>query len=135
MGALTPGVTGEARMKVTAEHTAARWTSGAVEALATPALLALMEHAAFTAVQPLLPPGATTVGSGVQLRHLAPTPVGAEVVATARLVEVDGRRLVFRVEAFDGVEKVGEATHERFVVDARRFAKKVEQKRGKLQGG
>ena len=131
---LGPGLIGEARVTVTEQHTAARFSSGAVPAFATPALLALMEHAAFTATQAVLPAGLTTVGSAVQLRHVAPTPVGAEVVAKARLVEVDGRRLVFFIEAFDGVEKVGEATHERYVVDERRFHDKLEDKRRKLGG-
>lgn len=129
---LEPGLTGEARVRVTEQHTAAHVSSGAVQAFATPALLALMEDAAFRATEALLPAGLTTVGSAVQLRHLAPTPVGAEVVARARLVEVDGRRLVFSIEAFDGVEKVGEATHERYVVDERRFDERLEAKRRKL---
>lgn len=129
---IEPGLDGEARVKVTPGKTAAAFTSGAVEAFATPALLALMEHAAFEATRAHLPPGLTTVGSAVQMRHLAPAPVGAEVMARARLVQVDGRKLTFDVEAFDGVEKVGEATHERFIVDEARFQARLDEKRKKL---
>ena len=94
----------------------------------TPALVALMERAAVDAVTPHLPPGKTSVGGRIDVRHLAATPVGMRVRARAELVEIEGRRLVFSVEAWDEVEQVGEATHERFVVDEERFAAKADAK-------
>jgi predicted thioesterase len=95
--------------------------SGNLDVLATPAMVALMEYAACQAVAGHLAEGQTTVGVSVEVRHLAPTPPGAEVRARAELVEVDGRRLIFRVEAFDTVETIGEGRHERAMVDAARL--------------
>ncbi|HID89691.1 MAG TPA: thioesterase [Anaerolineae bacterium] len=129
MTLLEPGWIGEAEWEVTEEVTAARWGSGLVPVLGTPALVALMEQAAVTALEGHLPPGKTSVGVRIDVRHLAATPVGMRVRARARLAEVDGRRLVFSVEAWDEVEKVGEAIHERVVVDRERFLRRVEEKR------
>ncbi len=130
MTALEPGLVGEAEWEVTEEVTAARWGSGLVPVLGTPALVALMEQAAVVALEGRLPAGRTSVGVRIDVRHLAATPVGMRVRARARLTEVDGRRLVFNVEAWDEVEKVGEAVHERVVVDRKRFLGRVEEKRG-----
>jgi predicted thioesterase len=130
----TPGLTGEVTVLVTPQHTASALTSGHVEAFGTPAMLALVEHAAYTSVQPALPAHMTTVGSEVRLRHLAPTPVGMHVTARSRLTEMSGRRLVFLVEVFDELEKVGEATHERFIVDSGRFHARVQEKRRRATG-
>lgn len=129
---LTVGLTGEVTLLVTPEHTAGALVSGAVEAFGTPAMLALVENAAYTSVAPALPPHLTTVGSEVRLRHLAPTPVGMRVTARSRLQEVNGRRLVFSIEIFDELEKVGEATHERFIVDGARFHARIQEKRQKI---
>lgn len=125
---LPEGLQGQAEVTVTQAHTARHFSSGAVDAFATPALLALMEHAAVLAVTPHLPPGLTTVGVGVQMRHLAATPVGLRVRARARLTRQEGRRLWFEVEAFDPVEKVGEAVHERFIVEEDRFYRRLQAK-------
>ncbi|BDG60169.1 thioesterase family protein [Caldinitratiruptor microaerophilus] len=127
--ALTPGLTGELRLRVGPEHTAEAIGSGGVRVFSTPHMIGLMEGAAATAVQPHLAPGETTVGILVDVRHLAATPVGMEVVARAVLEEVDGRRLVFRVEAHDETEKIGEGRHERFIVQLDRFLNRVEQKK------
>jgi predicted thioesterase len=78
-----------------------------------------------------LPEGYTTVGTSVNIKHLAATPVGMEVIAKTELIEIDGRRLVFKVEAFDEVDKIGEGIHERFIVDEERFMKKNEEKKAK----
>ena len=92
---------------------------------ATPALVALMEHSAHKAVEHLLPEGLTTVGVEMQVHHLKATPVGATVEARAVLEEVDGRRLVFQIEAHDDAGLIGTARHVRFIVDRERFLRKV----------
>jgi len=128
MDDLAPGLTGESEMTVTEVDTAARWGSGLVPVLGTPALVSLMEGAAVKALAGHLTTGQTSVGGRIDLRHLAPTPVGMHVQARAELLEVEGRRLVFRVEAWDEVERIGEATHERFVIDQERFVAKAQAK-------
>ena len=95
--------------------------SGSLEVLATPWLVALMEAAACAALERTLEDGQTSVGVRLEVRHLAPTPVGATVRASAELIQVDGRRLVFKVEAFDATERIGEGTHERSIVDGQRL--------------
>jgi len=129
MDKLAPGFIGETETVVAEADTAERWGSGLVPVFGTPALVGLMEGAAVQALAAHLPPGQTSVGGRIDLRHLAPTPVGMHVHARAELLEVEGRRLVFRVEAWDEVEKIGEAAHERFIVDEERFAAKARAKR------
>jgi len=126
--AICPGLKGEVRLVVGLEHTAKHLGSGGAQVLATPQMVLLMERAGVAAVDRLLPEGYRTVGAHLDVRHLAPTPVGLEVVATAELVEVQGRRLVFHVQAHDGVELVGEGTHQRAIIDVQRFAERVAQK-------
>jgi len=126
--AIQPGLRGEARLVVAEEHTARHLGSGGVRVLATPQMILLMERAGVAAVDPLLPAGYRTVGARLNVRHLAPTPVGFEVVASADLVERDDRRLIFRVQVHDGVEVVGRGTHERFIINVDRFAQRVAQK-------
>jgi fluoroacetyl-CoA thioesterase len=128
MGAIAAGLTGDVEMIVTEDDTAERWGSGLVPVLGTPTLVAIMENAAVRALNGHLPPGQTSVGGRMDIRHLAPTPVGMVVRARAELMEVSGRQLVFQVEAWDEVEKIGEATHERFVVDEKRFIAEAEAK-------
>jgi len=91
-------------------------------------MIALMEKASVMAVDHLLPPGQATVGGEIQVRHLAATPQGMEVAVRSELVGVEGRRLTFKVEAFDEREKIGEGTHIRFIIDLARFREKVEVK-------
>jgi predicted thioesterase len=124
------GLIGEVAITVMEDDTAERWGSGLVPALGTPTLVAILENAAVKALNGHLPPGQTSVGGRIDIRHLAPTPVGMDVRARAELVEVSDRRLVFQVEAWDEVEKIGEATHDRFVVDEERFIAKAEAKVG-----
>jgi fluoroacetyl-CoA thioesterase len=121
---LEPGVTGEATTVVVRENTAARVGAGGVEVFATPMMIALMEQAAWQSVANDLEPGYVTVGTLVNVRHLAATPPGQRVRATAELIEIDGRRLVFKVEAYDEKQKIGEGQHERFIVNLERFMKK-----------
>jgi fluoroacetyl-CoA thioesterase len=130
---IQPGLRGEANLIVAREHTAQHLGSGGVEVLATPQMVLLMERAGVAAVDPLLPEGYRTVGAHLDIRHLAPTPAGFEVRATAELIEVDGRRLTFRVQVheLDGGGEgvlVGEGTHQRFIVDVQRFAEQVAEK-------
>jgi fluoroacetyl-CoA thioesterase len=96
--------------------------------LSTPRLIGLMESASASAVAKELAAGQTTVGSLVNMRHLAATPVGMQVRVHTELIEANGRRLCFRVEAWDPVEKIGECDHERFIIDWERFCKRLEEK-------
>lgn len=128
MGELVAGLVGETEALVSEADTAARWGSGLVPVLGTPTLVALMEAAAVAALSEHLPIGQTSVGGRIDVRHIAATPVGMHVRARAELVQVEGRRLVFRVLAWDGVEQIGEATHERFVVNEERFVAKAQRK-------
>ncbi|MCR4419161.1 MAG: thioesterase family protein [Clostridia bacterium] len=122
---LAAGLRGEATENVTPENTAVAYGSGGVEVYATPAVVALVERAAVTAVEPHLEADKTTVGTRIDVRHLAATPVGFQVRAMAELVQVEGRHLVFHVEVYDEVEKVAEGTHERFLVDREKFLRKA----------
>ncbi len=121
MAGLEPGLVGETDEIVTEALTAARYASGLVAAFATPAMVGLMEGAAFFATKDQLDPGQTSVGIEVNIKHLAATPIGMRVRARAELTRVEGRRLFFKVEAWDEVEKIGEGTHTRMVVDTDRF--------------
>jgi len=126
--AVQPGLRGEVRLVVAEEHTAQHLGSGAVKVLATPQMVLLIERAGVAAIDHLLPEGYRTVGAHLDVRHLAPTPIGFEVKATAELIEVQGRRLTFRVEVHDEVEIVGEGTHERAIINVQRFSERVAQK-------
>lgn len=127
---LKTGITGEARCLVTPETTAANLGSGALEVFATPAMIALIEKAAWQSVQPMLEEGCGTVGTALRVRHLSATPVGMEVVAKTELREIDGRRLVFKVEVRDAKGMVGDGEHERFIVKNDSFLKKAKRKLG-----
>jgi fluoroacetyl-CoA thioesterase len=130
LDAIQPGLKGEVRLVVAEEHTAQHLGSGAVKVLATPQMILLMERAGLAAIDHLLPEGYRTVGAQLNVRHLAPTPVGMEVVATAELVAVEGRHLTFRVEVRDSIELVGEGTHERAIINVGKFAERVAHKAG-----
>ena len=101
---------GEARTRVSEDNTAIRFGSGSVDVFGTPAMIALMEEAAINAVDSKLPEGYATVGTELNIKHLAATPIGMNVTARAELLEVEGRRLTFRIEAFDELEKIGEGS-------------------------
>jgi fluoroacetyl-CoA thioesterase len=111
-----PGATAEVEVIVTPDRTADAMGNRGVQVLATPFLIGLLEDAAGTVLKPHLASGAATVGTMVEMRHLAATPVGMKVRARATLLETDGRRFLFAVEAWDAKEKVAEGRHERFVV-------------------
>ncbi len=122
---LEKGLSATTRTTVTAANTAAAMGSGDLPVFATPALVALMEHAAMMAVAAALPEGATTVGAEMNTTHIKPSGLGAEITASAVVTEVDGRKIVFTVGARDGEGPIGEGTHVRFVVDRERFLAKV----------
>lgn len=122
---LEVGLKYESRMTVGAENTALALGSGDMEVLATPAMVALMENAAMKAVADYLPEGSTTVGIEISTSHLKASAVGANVVAEATLEEVDGRRLVFSLKAWDDAGVIGEGKHTRFIVDRERFLSKL----------
>ncbi len=129
---LKHGLKGEASMEVRKDNTALEMGSGSVPVFATPMLIAIMEKAAVTALEGYLEEGSSSVGISVNCRHLAATPVGMTITARAELVKIDGNRLIFKVEAFDEVEKVGEGEHERFIVNLDRFLQHSQKKKDKL---
>jgi fluoroacetyl-CoA thioesterase len=118
------GMTGRAEAIVTQDLTVGAHVEGMPLVYATPMMIMLMEVASGLAVRGHLPPGWVTVGTEVNVRHLAPTPVGRTVVATARVLEVEGRSVLFAVEARDGERKIGEGTHRRGAVNLESFVKR-----------
>ena len=127
---LRPGLVGHAELTVGEQHTAPRVGSGKVHVLATPVMINLFEAAALAACEHLLPAGYQSLGTVLEVRHIAPTPLGMQVTARAELLAVDGRMLSFRVEAFDEKEKIGEGTHTRAVIQLDRFSAKLAAKKG-----
>jgi len=125
---LTPGLEGHAEIVVGEQHTAPRIGSGRVRVLATPVMINLMEAAALDAVENLIPAGHQSLGTRLDVRHIAATPVGMRVRATAKLLAVDGRTLEFRVEANDERDLIGDGLHTRLVVNVARFDQRVQAK-------
>ena len=122
------GMTHEKTELVTKDNTAIKFGSGGAAVYATPAMVGLMEGTSLAAVDPHLPEGFATVGISLTIKHLAATPIGMKVRAVANLVEISGKRLVFKVEAFDDKEKIGEGTHERYIIELKKFLQKAENK-------
>ena len=125
---IVPGLVGTTTLTVAQENTARHLGSGNVYVFATPEMVRLMEMAGVRAVDHLLPKGYRTVGAAVSVKHLAATPMGMKVTARAELVEVDGRKLQFRVEAWDEQEKIGEGTHTRAIINVQKFNQRVQEK-------
>jgi len=126
---LQPGASAEITLTVTPDRTADAMGNRGVHVFATPFVVGLLEDAAGAVLKPYLPPGAATVGTMVEMRHLAATPVGMRVRARATLLQADGRRFLFSVEAWDDKEKIAEGRHERFVVpDIRTFLDRAMKK-------
>ena len=119
------GLTHTSVLLVSDAHTAQAMGSGDMPVLATPVMIALMENAAMLAVDQELPEEQTTVGTHIDVSHLKPSPVGAEVFATAELTEVEDRRLTFHVVAMQGDQVIGEGTHVRYIVSRERFLAKL----------
>lgn len=123
------GTKGTKSVTVTSRNTAKSMGSGTLDVFATPALIALMEETCWTSVAGQLEPGSGTVGTLLEIKHTAPTPVGMEVTCESTLIEADGRRLVFTVTARDAKGVVGEGRHERFVIQNEKFQAKADAKR------
>ena len=122
------GLAAERCERVVESLLATRLGSGSVEVYATPAMVALMESAAVAAIEPLLPEGQASVGVALEVKHLAATPPGQQVRARAEVAAVEGRKVTFKVQAWDERELIGEGTHTRFVIDVARFMQRVQSK-------
>ncbi|HUL95758.1 MAG TPA: thioesterase family protein [Usitatibacter sp.] len=125
---LPAGLKGVAEMVVAEQHTAPRVGSGRIRVLATPVMINLIEAAALAAVEQSLPEEHQSLGTHLDITHIAATPVGMRVKATAEVVRVEGRTVYFKVRAEDERELIGEGTHERVVVNLERFDKRVRDK-------
>ena len=126
---LSTGIKGRKTTEVTQENTAEAVGSGTLPVFATPAMIALIEATANGSVAPFLEEGSSTVGTHLDIAHSSATPVGMSATCETELVEVDRRRLVFRVVVTDAKGEIGSGTHERFVVDNAKFMSKAESKR------
>lgn len=127
---IRPGSTGSAELLVDESHTAPRVGSGKVHVLATPVMINLIEAAALDAVERLLPAGHQSLGTVLNVRHIAATPVGMRVTAQVEVVAVEGRTIRFRVTAHDERELIGDGMHERVVVNVAKFDQRVQRKTG-----
>ena len=128
---LKPGLTGAAEIVVGTRDTAPHVGSGKIGVLATPIMVNLMEAAALQAVERLLPPGYQTVGTHLDVKHFAATPVGLRPHPEARLIKVNGRTLTFRIQATDEREPIGEGDHERLIINVERFDQRMQRKLSK----
>jgi len=124
---LNVGRKGQAQTTVTSLNTAKAMGSGQLEVFATPAMVAIMEQAAVNSIE--LPVGQSSVGTSLTIKHNAATPLGANIFATAELVEIDRRRLVFSVEVFDEAGQIGIGKHERFIIDVEPFLAKTQTRK------
>jgi fluoroacetyl-CoA thioesterase len=115
------GSKGYTELVVQEKDTASAYGSGGVDVFATPAMVAIMENAAVRSIDNHLPKGMTTVGTHIDVKHLAATPIGMKVRAEAELIEVNGKKLKFKVEAFDEKGVIGEGSHNRYIIDLEKF--------------
>jgi predicted thioesterase len=129
--ALNPGLTGRAELRIGEEHTAPRIGSGRVHVLATPVMINLFEAAALAAIEHLLPAGYQSLGTVLNVRHIAATPVGMKVIAEARVIRVENRTVFFALQANDEKELIGDGSHERVVVNVAKFDLRVQRKLGR----
>ena len=128
LDALKPGLVGRAELRIGEEHTAPRVGSGLVHVLATPVMINLFEAAALDAVDKHLPEGYQSLGTVLNVRHIAATPVGMKVFAEARIVRIEKRTVFLEVSAKDEMELIGDGTHERVVVNVEKFSQRVKRK-------
>lgn len=126
---LKEGITGEAETIVSDENTAVKMGSGTLPVFATPAMVAVVEKAAWSSVAGELEEGQSTVGTAMSLSHESATPVGLKITAKTTLTAVDRRKLTFSWEAYDEAGLIGRGTHERFIVDDEKFVTKAERKK------
>ncbi|MEW6387667.1 MAG: thioesterase family protein [Thermodesulfobacteriota bacterium] len=127
--AFTVGMSHEKVLKTGPEHSARHFFHDLPDVFGTPFLGGLFEGVSAELMAPHLGPGEQSVGISMNLKHMAPTPLGMEVRAKTEVVQVEGRKLTFKVEAFDEKEKIGEAVHERFIINAEKFNQRVEAKK------
>ena len=125
---LEVGIKGQRETIVTKENTAAGIGSGSLEVFSTPMMILLMEESCFMSVNDILEEGFTTVGTCVNVKHLSATPLGMKVVIKSELINVDGRALIFKVEAYDEKGLIGEGIHERFIVNNEKFQARTDSK-------
>lgn len=125
---IQPGMTREDSFTIEMENSAIHLGSGSLRVLATPWMITFMERVSHRLLTCCLPQGYSSVGIHVDIRHLAPTPVGAAIRVRVEVLSVDGIRVFFSVEAWDNLEKIGEGKHERVVIDEARFLRRVEKK-------
>lgn len=126
---LSVGLTHEKVISTGPEHSARNFFPDLPDVFGTPYLVGLFEGVSAELMAPHLGAGEQSVGAGMELQHTAPTPLGMKVRAVTQLVEIDKRKHVFKLEAFDEKEKIGEATHIRYIIDAGKFNQKVEAKK------
>ncbi|OPX19933.1 MAG: hypothetical protein BZ151_06645 [Desulfobacca sp. 4484_104] len=131
----TVGMTNEMRLKTEPGHSARKFFPQLPDAFATPYLVGLMEGVSAELMAKHLQPGEQSVGIAMNLKHLAPTPLGMEVRAITEITQVEGRKLTFKLEVFDEQEKIGEAVHERFIINADKFQQKIAAKASAGQQG
>ena len=122
------GIKGHQEMTVTEEFTAKTMGSGVMDVYATPAMLALMEKTAFMSVADELQEGCGTVGIKVEIEHVASSPVGMKITCDSELTAIEGRKLIFKVEAYDSKGLIGKGIHERFIIESNKFQEKTNQK-------
>ncbi len=125
-----PGMIREDNFEITLENSAIHLGSGSARVLATPWMIAFMERVSHRLLTCCLPEGYSSVGTHLDVHHRAPTPIGATIRVRVEVLNVDGYRVDYSIEAWDEVEKIGEGTHERVVIDEARFWKRVEKKMG-----
>ena len=124
------GAGGTSTLRVQPEHLADRFKDAILpQVLATPVMILIMENAALNAIKPFLDVGESAVGTAVDVQHFAATPAGHEVCATAEVINVEGKRVDFKVSASDGIEEIGSGTHQRIVIDLRSFNERFAKKR------
>ncbi len=127
--AITVGMTNEMRLKTGTEHSAQKFYPQVPNVFGTPYLGGLFEGVSASLMAPHLGPEEQSVGISMNLKHTAPTPLGMEVRAVTEVTQVEGRKITFKLEAFDEKEKIGEAVHERFIINAEKFNQRVEAKK------
>ena len=122
------GIKNEMSVVVTEDLTASKVGSGLLPVYATPSMIALMENTCASCVQPYLEEGQETIGTKVDIAHVSSTPIGMKVWCESELIDIDRRRLVFKVAAYDEKGLIGEGRHERFIIDIAKFKEKTESK-------